>query len=1182
MNKLFTKVATLSIGLAMAIGVGVAVGSKSSKSASETKAAGEILAYTFDCASASSSGSQSLYGVSNTTAMANTGIKKFLEVAAGSEIIKSVASSPTRVYWAKGTGGDSALLSNVLKVGAASNAGSFSFTLIDDAPSIVKVVITAQGWKNTSKLKVNTATQQTLTQNTTSTDYTFDLSTASKTISIDVSTSAVLITSIKLYKSGTVSSYTVSYNANGLSGNAMPDSTGSSITLSNNAYTLPNGATFRCWNTEADGSGDDYNEGAVVSANLTLYAKWGYLITYKANGSGESDVTEYTVKNTSYSVKKNMFEYNGYVFTKWNTLADGSGANYLEDAAITTPSSTLTLFAQWETDPCNVDFLDKTFTGVTGTSYSSWTGTGNASSTPYSGHSAASNDSIQLKSDGSVSGIVSTASHGTLARVKVVWESHTAEGRTLDIYGKNEEYKAVSELYGEDAGTKLGSIVCGTSTSLTVSGNYAYIGIRSNNGAIYLSSIKIAWLPITNFSVAYNLNGGTSGTVPSTVTNQSENDLKSFTVASVPNDFYKFGYTCDGWSSSSSGSKEYNSNTAYDLSGKVSGSTVTLYAHWAVRTVTGLTAGSTSPTTKTYEVGQVFNPAGLTIHAIFDSTYEDSTDITSQVVWAALEKGSTATGTYTFNNVAVNITITGLTITGPDVVISPDTVPSNVTTDSNADTRTGYIGSVNYEYFAFQKYNNSGTMVLEFKSSEDGYIANLDSYGKYISYLTVELTSASDFSNFTMYEGSSSKPLTTTVAGTGTGTTKTYTFQNESEYFTFKKTSGSSWYKILSIKVYLGAAVPEKIVNTVSINDPGTIYDGGSKQLVASVTYTNSATVDSNVTWEKVSGTSDITSTGMFTASGTTATVVRATSVLKNAQNQNVSAEFTITPAEKMIKTGHKYFVVSSDNEIFLAKNLDGTYVSSGSSKEKFLSTATLTQNGKYVVAISGASSSLEDYAWTLNETETDKYEFKNAGDKYFNIWSSGSFYVDASTENFEFTELNNSGYYSIKSLKTNTYLNISDGTFVTSSSTASTGYKFLEYAEFGTLDHIEVNEELSKTEYYLNDTFNTSDVVVVGYDENGIPQAIASGYTCSGYSMSIAGVQTVTVTYSEKSDTYSINVIKWRSVTEYSNVVANYNFGNSTGVTVDGINAGYVSGTSTLSAITAFSGDTVYSETPS
>ena len=42
-------------------------------------------------------------------------------------------------------------------------------------------------------------------------------------------------------------------------------------------------------------------------------------------------------------------------------------------------------------------------------------------------------------------------------------------------------------------GTKLGSIVYGTSTELMVSDDYTFIGLRSNDGALYLSSISITW-----------------------------------------------------------------------------------------------------------------------------------------------------------------------------------------------------------------------------------------------------------------------------------------------------------------------------------------------------------------------------------------------------------------------------------------------------------------------------------------------------------------------------------------------------------------------------------------------------------------------------------------------------------------------------------------------------------------
>ena len=42
-------------------------------------------------------------------------------------------------------------------------------------------------------------------------------------------------------------------------------------------------------------------------------------------------------------------------------------------------------------------------------------------------------------------------------------------------------------------GTKLGSIVCGTSTELVIDGDYQYIGLRSNSDAMYLDEIQITW-----------------------------------------------------------------------------------------------------------------------------------------------------------------------------------------------------------------------------------------------------------------------------------------------------------------------------------------------------------------------------------------------------------------------------------------------------------------------------------------------------------------------------------------------------------------------------------------------------------------------------------------------------------------------------------------------------------------
>lgn len=140
------------------------------------------------------------------------------------------------------------------------------------------------------------------------------------------------------------------------------------------------------------------------------------------------------------------------------------------------------------------DDLNLEFTGVTGTSYTAWSGKTATSDAVYAGQSAGGNESIQLRSNNNNSGIVTTTSGGKVKSITVVWNSNTTDGRTLNIYGKNSAYSAATDLYNtSNQGKLLGTIVKGTSTSLTVSGDYKYIGIRSNSGALYLTSVSIEW-----------------------------------------------------------------------------------------------------------------------------------------------------------------------------------------------------------------------------------------------------------------------------------------------------------------------------------------------------------------------------------------------------------------------------------------------------------------------------------------------------------------------------------------------------------------------------------------------------------------------------------------------------------------------------------------------------------------
>ena len=147
-----------------------------------------------------------------------------------------------------------------------------------------------------------------------------------------------------------------------------------------------------------------------------------------------------------------------------------------------------------------VDVLDRAFTGIASgsTSYAAWSGKTGTSGAVYAGNSAGSNDAIQLrvpsKDSQADSGIITTTSGGKATKVTVTWQASTISGRTLDIYGKNTAYTSVSDLYSSTTqGTKIGSIVCGTSTELEISDDYAYIGMRSASGAMYISQIEITW-----------------------------------------------------------------------------------------------------------------------------------------------------------------------------------------------------------------------------------------------------------------------------------------------------------------------------------------------------------------------------------------------------------------------------------------------------------------------------------------------------------------------------------------------------------------------------------------------------------------------------------------------------------------------------------------------------------------
>ena len=141
-----------------------------------------------------------------------------------------------------------------------------------------------------------------------------------------------------------------------------------------------------------------------------------------------------------------------------------------------------------------IDVLNREFTGIEDTQYSAWEDKTSNSSAVYAGQSAGGNDAIQLRSNNSNSGIVTTVSGGKVKKISIDWNSNTAAERELWVYGSNTAYTSPEDLYKADTdGDKLAEIPFGT-LEFVIEGDYEYIGLRSGNGAMYLNSIEITWV----------------------------------------------------------------------------------------------------------------------------------------------------------------------------------------------------------------------------------------------------------------------------------------------------------------------------------------------------------------------------------------------------------------------------------------------------------------------------------------------------------------------------------------------------------------------------------------------------------------------------------------------------------------------------------------------------------------
>ncbi len=239
-------------------------------------------------------------------------------------------------------------------------------------------------------------------------------------------------------------------------------------------------------------SGLDDSE--VATAAYTIIPK--HTATFSVNGT---TTTEDFDEGASITFPTDPSDIYGKTFVGWTTAAI-SGTTDTAPTFVTTAtmgSSDVTyyaVFATYNSGQSVTDELTVSNTQASNQTYTEFSNTKLSSDAVYAGKNAKDNDAIQLRSKDSDSGIITTTSGGKVTKISVTWNTSTQSGRTLNIYGKNSAYSKVSDLYNSSSqGTLLGTIVKDTSTELTVTEDYAYIGIRSNANALYLDKVSITW-----------------------------------------------------------------------------------------------------------------------------------------------------------------------------------------------------------------------------------------------------------------------------------------------------------------------------------------------------------------------------------------------------------------------------------------------------------------------------------------------------------------------------------------------------------------------------------------------------------------------------------------------------------------------------------------------------------------
>jgi surface protein len=332
-----------------------------------------------------------------------------------------------------------------------------------------------------------------------------------------------------------------------------------------------------------------------------------YIVNYNANGATSGSVPVdygmYEANETGVPIAANSgnlgLAKDGFqwIFTDWNTEADGSGISYVAPSTITMPSGNVTLYAQWKaigaTGPAGGKvFYDKgscsngwrymeTWTADQSSTYqwktaNTWTG----GTLTDIGTGYANTYTAMVGTAHPAAEVARNASHGghndwflpSKDELNQMYIQRSVIGNFASVYyWSSSEYDSIG-AWGQNFGDGYQNLYGGKGYDKLVRVVRAF---RSEN-PLYI--------------ISYNANGATSGSVPVDYGMYEANETGVPIAANSGNLVRSgFGFTLIGWNTEPDGS---GTHYAASSTTTMPSSNLTLYAEWQA---SGLAIGTTGP-----------------------------------------------------------------------------------------------------------------------------------------------------------------------------------------------------------------------------------------------------------------------------------------------------------------------------------------------------------------------------------------------------------------------------------------------------------------------------------------------------------------------------------------------------------------------------------------------------------